>query len=142
MCRARIVLEPIHDLFWYTETKNIRYNKKKMRTRYPSDLTREQFEHIRPLLASVRKQTKPRTLDLCDVFNAVLYVLKTGCQWSALPHDYPKYKTVHSYFMQWNKQTTIHRKKQPSILELVLKKIRWRGSFVQWTQRENRHGHR
>ena len=109
-----------------------------MQKTYPSDLTREQFEKILPMLESVRKKTHPRTLDLYDVFNAVLYVLKTGCQWSALPHDYPKYRTVHSYFMKWSEQ----KKKQPSVLEQILKKISWRGPFVQWTERENKHGHR
>lgn len=113
-----------------------------MREEYPSDITREEFEKIRPMLESARKKTHPRRLDLYDVFCGVLYVLKTGCQWSALPHDYPKYKTVHSYFMKWNEQKKVKRKKQPSILEDVLKKIGWRGSFVQWSEREDKHGHR
>jgi len=97
---------------------------------------------IRPLLERVRKKTHPRTLDVYDVFNGVLYVLKTGCQWSALPHDFPKYKTVHSYFMKWNEQKFVQRKKQPSILEQALKKISWRGPYLQWTQRQDKHGHR
>lgn len=113
-----------------------------MREEYPSDITREQFEKIRPMLESARKKTHPRKLDLYDVFCGVLYVLKSGCQWSALPHDFPKYKTVHSYFMKWNEQKTVHRKKQPSILEDILKKISWRGSAVQWSEREDKHGHR
>jgi transposase len=113
-----------------------------MRTTYPSDVTREQFEIIRPFLESVRRKTKPRTIDPYDIFCATLYVLKSGCQWSALPHDFPKYKTVHSYFMKWNQQKRIGRKTQPSILEQVLKKISWRGSYVQWSERENKHGHR
>ena len=109
---------------------------------YPSDLTREQFEKIRPLLESARKKTHPRTLDLYDVCNAVLYVLKTGCQWSALPHDFPKYKTTHSYFMKWSEEKRIQKKKQSSVLEQILKKISWRNSFVPWSQRENKYGHR
>jgi transposase len=113
-----------------------------MRKTYPSDVTREQFENIRSVLESVRKKTHPRTLDTYDVFNAVLYVLKTGCQWSALPHDFPKYQTVHTYFMKWSEEKKKGRKKQPSVLEQVLKKIRWRGSYQQWTKRENKHGHR
>jgi transposase len=113
-----------------------------MQKTYPSDISREQFENIRPILENTRKKTHPRTLDTHDIFNAVLYVLKTGCQWSALPHDYPKYKTVHSHFMKWNEEKKIEGKKQPSALERVLKKIRWRGSFTQWTEREDKHGHR
>ena len=99
-----------------------------MRKTYPSDITREQFEKIRPILQSARKKTKPTTIDLYDVFCGLLYVLKTGCQWSALPHEYPKYRTVHSYFMKWSEEKTVQRKKQPSVLEQVLKKISWRGS--------------
>lgn len=53
-----------------------------MRKTYPSDVSRKQFEKIRPMLESARKQTKPRELDLYDVFCAVLYLLKSGCQCS------------------------------------------------------------
>jgi len=125
-------------------SKSVVYQKQQPEKAFSSksDLTREQFENIRPLLESVRKKTHPRRLDTYDVFNAVLYVLKTGCQWSALPHDYPKYKTVHSHFMKWSEHKYIQKKKQPSILEQILKKISWRGSHVQWTERENKHGHR
>jgi hypothetical protein len=52
-----------------------------MRKRYPSDISREAFEDIRSLLESVRKQTKPRMVDLYEVFFGVLYLLKSGCQW-------------------------------------------------------------
>ena len=43
-----------------------------MRSRYPSDISREQFEFIRQLLEQTRKKTKPRMVDLYDVFCAVL----------------------------------------------------------------------
>jgi transposase len=113
-----------------------------MRKQYPSDVSREEFKNIHSLILNIRKTTRPRTHDLYDVFCAVLYVLKTGCQWKALPHDFPNHKTVHKYFMQWSEEKKINKKKQPSVLEQVLKKIRWRGSYVQWTERENVHGHR
>ena len=48
---------------------------------YSSNITRQQFELIRPALENFRKRTKPRKYDLYEVFCAVLYVLKTGCQW-------------------------------------------------------------
>lgn len=47
------------------------------KTQYPSDISREQFEQIRPLLERARKKTKPRTVDLYEVFRAALYLLKT-----------------------------------------------------------------
>ena len=113
-----------------------------MRKQYPSDIAREQFEKILPLLESVRRKTRPRRLDLYDVFCGTLYVLKSGCQWNMLPSDFGNYKTVHKYFMKWNEEKKIKGKKQPSVLEQALKKIRWRGSYIQWTQREDKHGHR
>jgi transposase len=70
---------------------------------YLSDLSREQFENIREFLESAKKKTKPRKYDLYDIFNALNYVLKTGCQWSLLPKEYPHYKSVHYYFMIWSK---------------------------------------
>jgi transposase len=73
-----------------------------MRKNYPSDISREAFEQIRPLLEGVRKQTKPRTVDLYEVFCGVLYLLKSGCQWRMLPSDFPKWRTVHSYFAKWS----------------------------------------
>ncbi len=49
-----------------------------MRKTYPSDISRKQFEHILPILESARKKTKPRTVELYDVFCGLLYVLRTG----------------------------------------------------------------
>jgi transposase len=99
--------------------------------KYPSDITREQFERIRPLLESVRKQTKPRTIDLYEVWCAVLYLLKSGCQWRMLPGEFPKWRTVHSYFAKWNEpdETGV------SALERALKKSGWRGPYETGSER-------
>lgn len=72
-----------------------------MRKEYPSDISREQFEKILPLLEGVRKRTKPRTVDLHEVFCGILYLLKSGCQWRMLPSDFPKWRTVYAYFEKW-----------------------------------------
>jgi transposase len=73
-----------------------------MRESYPSDISREQFEKIRFQLETFRKQTRPRTVDLYDVFCAILYVLKTACQWRMLTDDFPKWRTVYEYFRIWS----------------------------------------
>ena len=86
--------------------------------RYPSDISKEAFEEIRPLLESVRKQTKPRTVDLYEVFCGVLYLLKSGCQWRMLPSEYPKWRTVHAYFAKWSEPGP----DGVSVLERALKK--------------------
>lgn len=90
--------------------------------RYPSDLTVEQFERLRPLLEGSRAKTKPRETDLDQVFNAVLYVLKEGCRWRSLPHDYPRWQTVYYYFNHW--RTHVDKESGLPLLELVLKKNR------------------
>ena len=100
------------------------------RKTYPSDVTREQFERILPLLESARRKTKPRTVDLYDVFCGVLYVLKSGCQWDMVPSDFPKWRTVYNYWQIWNEQ----KDGRPSVLEEILKKIGWRGPAKPWSQ--------
>ena len=92
------------------------------RKRYPSDISREQFEQIREMLDGIKKRTKPRKVDLYDVFCGVLYVLKSGCQWRMIPSDLPKWRTVHEYYRQWSIKGANN---QPSHLERVLKKIGW-----------------
>ncbi|MGE8495461.1 IS5 family transposase [Comamonas sp.] len=88
-----------------------------MRKSYPSDISREQFEIIRPLLESARKKTAPRKVELYEVFCAVLYLLRSGCQWRMLPEDFPRWRTVHSYFAIWSEP-----REGGSLLEQALKK--------------------
>jgi len=68
---------------------------------YPSNINPEQFDKIKPILESARKKTRPRSIDLYDVFCGVLYVLKSGCQWRMLPKEFPKWRTCHYYFSIW-----------------------------------------
>jgi transposase len=104
-----------------------------MRKSYSSDISREVFEQIRPVLESVRKQTKSRTVDLYEVFCAVLYLLKSGCQWRMLPQDFPKWRTVHSYFAKWSEPD----QEGASALERALKKSGWRGPRQTGAQRQD-----
>ena len=105
-----------------------------MRKPYPSDISREAFKEIEPLLLSGRKQTRPRVVDVYEVFCALLYILKSGCQWSMLPRDFPAKSTVHYYFSIWNKKSS---ETEPSIFEKALKKCSWRDPYQQWTERTN-----
>lgn len=89
----------------------------KERQSYPSDISREQFEVIRPTLENFRRRTKPITIDRYDIYCAILYSLKRGCQWSALPHNHPAHHTVYTYFRQWAAKPF---EDQPSLLEKLL----------------------
>lgn len=63
---------------------------------------------------------------------AVLYHLRTGCQWRMLPRDFPKWRTVHSYFAKWSE----HNQDGMSTLERALKKTAWRGPRETGAQRQ------
>ena len=106
---------------------------------YPSDISREQFARILPMLESARRRTKPRTVDLYDAFCGVLYLLKSGCQWRMLPADFPDWRTYYKYFRQWSERPG---PEEESILERVLKKIGWRGPAEQWADRADQLLHR
>lgn len=70
---------------------------------YPSDLTLEQFALIEPLFP-IKKVTRPPIHSRFDIFNGILYLLITGCQWRMLPNDLPPWKTVHHYFLTWSEE--------------------------------------
>ena len=70
---------------------------------YPSDLTDEQWAILGPLLPPPHSNCRPRQADIREVFNGVLYLLRTGCSWRHLPHDLPPYRTVFYYFTKWRK---------------------------------------
>lgn len=102
------------------------------RNKYPSDISREQFEHVRKNLENARKLTKPRVVDLYEVFCGLLYVLKSGCQWRMLPDDFPKWRTVYEYYRKWGE---IKNEGGSSPLEHALKKISWSGPVKTWAER-------
>ncbi len=70
---------------------------------YVSDLTEEEWALIAPLIPASKRGGRPRNADMRDVLNAIFYVVKTGCQWSMLPRDFPPKGTVFHYFNTWRK---------------------------------------
>jgi transposase len=76
-----------------------------MRKPYPSDLTDEQWDVIQPLIP-VNSIGRPRTVEMREVLNAILYLNRSGCQWDMLPHDLPPKSTVYDYFAQWRDDGT------------------------------------
>ena len=66
----------------------------KGRESYPSDLTDEQWEEIAPLYTEMRNCTRGKQ----KLTDAVLHLVDSGCKWRQLPHDFPLYSTVHSFY--------------------------------------------
>ena len=64
------------------------------RTNYPSDLSDREWEKIKEFFPAGNKSK----YDKRNLVEAVIYVVKTGCQWRALPHDYPPYSTVYNFY--------------------------------------------
>jgi transposase len=73
---------------------------------YPSDLTDQEWAILEPLIPPAKEGGRPRIIDMRDVLNAMFYVDRTGCQWRALPHDFPPWSTVWSYFRTWRNDGT------------------------------------
>src|SRR4249920_1886753 len=74
------------------------------RKQYPSDLTDEQWEIVRPLIPSAKQSKRggrPRKVDMREVLNTLFYLNRSGCQWDMLPHDLLPKSTVYDSFAQW-----------------------------------------
>lgn len=69
--------------------------------RYASDTTNDEWVLIAPFMPEPRRLGRPRKTNLRAVVNAILYLASTGCQWRALPKDFPPVSTVQGYFYRW-----------------------------------------
>ncbi len=66
---------------------------------YPTDITETQWQYIEKVLLP---QERKRKHDLKEVWNAIFYLVRSGCQWRMLPKDYPKWELVYYYFRKWS----------------------------------------
>ena len=68
---------------------------------YKSDVTDAEWEFLLPYLTLMREDAPQRDYSLRDVFDALRYVVKTGCQWDFLPHDFPPWAAVYQQARRW-----------------------------------------
>ena len=68
------------------------------RTPYPTDVTDEQWRIVEPMVPPEKPGGRHRSVDMREVLNGINYLVRTGCQWRAIPHDLPKSATVRHYF--------------------------------------------
>lgn len=81
------------------------------RKAYPSDLTDPQWQQIEALLPKAKggRTGRPRTYALREIWNAIFYQARTGCQWRYLPHDLPPWEDVWDHFCRWRDDGTLER---------------------------------
>ena len=77
--------------------------------RYDSDMTDQEWALVAPLIPPAKRGGRKREVNSREVLNAIFYVLWTGCQWKALPKDFPPKSTVHWYLTLWNWAGTLER---------------------------------
>jgi transposase len=71
------------------------------RKSYPSDISDAEWELLVPYLTLMREDAPQRIYPLRELFNATRYVVKTGCQWRFLPHDFPPWEAVYQQARRW-----------------------------------------
>jgi putative transposase len=80
-----------------------------MRKAYQSDLSDAEWSCLEPHLPAPEANGRPRLHSPRKILDAILYVLKSGCAWRLLPHDFPPWKTVYHYFRSWRLDGTWER---------------------------------
>src|SRR5919112_5861584 len=94
----RITLPRMYEK-WFSEgisLRSSRYEKE-----IPHGSFRRRMDIHEPHLPAPKGYGRPRTHDLREILNAIFYLLKSGCQWRLLPHDFPRWPTVYHYFRTW-----------------------------------------
>src|SRR5215216_2009273 len=83
-----------------------------MRRPYPTDLSDAKWNYIEPHLPATNEHGRPRIHSLREILDAIFYVVRSGCQWRMLPHDFPRWPTVYHYFRKWRIDGTWERVNQ------------------------------
>jgi transposase len=80
-----------------------------MRKSYATDLSDSEWAFLCDSLPELPKRVKTRAHSLRAIFDAIFYVLKTGCHWRLLPHDFPPWQTVFYHFRRFRLSGMWHR---------------------------------
>jgi putative transposase len=80
-----------------------------MRKTYPTDPSDAEWECIEPHLPAPRADGRPRSHSLREILDAIFYIVRSGCAWRLLPHEFPPWKTIHHYFRIWRLDSTWER---------------------------------
>jgi putative transposase len=80
-----------------------------MRKPYPTDLSDTEWSYLKVLLPTPENDGRPRVHCLREILDAIFYIVKSGCAWRLLPHNFPPWKTVYHYFRAWRLDGTWER---------------------------------
>jgi putative transposase len=80
-----------------------------MRRAYQTDLSDAEWSYIEPYLPTPKAPGRPRVHTLREIVDAIFYIVRSGCAWRLLPHDFPPWKTLHHYFRTWRIDGTWER---------------------------------
>src|SRR4051812_7287938 len=105
----------------WTEITRTQYLRNGLR--YASDMTDAEWRLIARRLPSRRHLGRPRTVKLRRIVEAILFIASTGCQWRALPHEFPPRSTVQGYFYAWRDTGRWHRIVR-ALVRLARRKLR------------------
>ena len=68
---------------------------------YDCDLSDQEWAILEPLIPSAKAGGRPRSVDMRQILNGIFYLLRSGCAWRLVPHDYPAWSTIYDYFRKW-----------------------------------------
>jgi len=78
-----------------------------MSQHYSTDLSDAQWERVRPFVE--KSFGRPAQIERRRIVNAILYILRTGCQWRMLPREFPHWSTLHSCYWRWRRDSTLEK---------------------------------
>jgi putative transposase len=76
------------------------------RKAYPTNLTDCEWELIQPYVPQAKPGGRPEQYPKREILDAIFYILRGGCAWRLLPHDFPPWQIVYQYFWRWRNDGT------------------------------------
>jgi transposase len=84
-----------------------------MRKAYQSDLSDAEWGCLELHLPAPKADGRPRLHSLREILDAIFYVVRSGCAWRFLPHDFPPWKPVYHYFRSWRLERVMNLSENP-----------------------------
>ena len=72
-----------------------------MRRAYTTDLSDAEWAYLEAYLPPAQPYGRLRMHSPCEILNVIFYIVRSGCAWRLLPHDFPPWKTVYHWFRKW-----------------------------------------